>query len=87
MAPWAPGVFPGASTVRERMDVAVPIFRMEGVCKRYGGVQALEQAALNVHASRVHAVLEIGVFDDGERQLDRLGHDIALKRVDGFRER
>ena len=39
------------------MDETVPIFRMEGMCKRYGGVQALEQAALNVHAGRVHAVL------------------------------
>jgi len=39
------------------MDEAVPIFRMEGMCKRYGGVQALEQAALSVHAGRVHAVL------------------------------
>ena len=39
------------------MDEAVPIFRMEGMCKRYGGVQALEQAALTVNAGRVHAVL------------------------------
>src|SRR5437879_9384586 len=39
------------------MDAAIPIFRMEGVCKRYGGVQALEEAALNVHGGRVHAVL------------------------------
>ena len=39
------------------MDAANPIFRMEGVCKRYGGVQALEEAALNVHGGRVHAVL------------------------------
>ncbi len=39
------------------MDEAVPIFRMEGMSKRYGGVQALEQAALTVNAGRVHAVL------------------------------
>jgi len=39
------------------MDAAIPIFSMEGVCKRYGGVQALEEAALNVHGGRVHAVL------------------------------
>jgi ribose transport system ATP-binding protein len=39
------------------MDVAVPLFRMEGVCKRYGGVRALEEAELNVHGGRVHAIL------------------------------
>jgi ribose transport system ATP-binding protein len=39
------------------MDVAAPLFRMEGISKRYGGVRALEDAGLNVHGSRVHAVL------------------------------
>jgi ribose transport system ATP-binding protein len=39
------------------MDGAVPLFRMEGVSKRYGGVRALEDAELNVHGGRVHAIL------------------------------
>ena len=39
------------------MDVAVPLLRMEGVSKRYGGVRALEEAVLNVHGGRVHAIL------------------------------
>ncbi len=39
------------------MDAAVPLFRMEGVSKRYGGVRALEDAELNVHSGRVHAIL------------------------------
>ena len=39
------------------MDGAAPLFRMEGVSKRYGGVRALEEAELTVHAGRVHAVL------------------------------
>jgi ribose transport system ATP-binding protein len=39
------------------MDAAVPLFRMEGVSKRYGGVRALEEAELNVHSGRVHAIL------------------------------
>ena len=39
------------------MDEAAPLFRMEGVSKRYGGVRALEEAELTVHAGRVHAVL------------------------------
>jgi ribose transport system ATP-binding protein len=39
------------------MDAAIPILRMESVCKRYGGVQALQQAELTVHGGRVHAVL------------------------------
>src|SRR5437764_3150607 len=40
------------------MDVdAVPLFRMEGVSKRYGGVRALEKADLTVEAGSVHAIL------------------------------
>ncbi|MEQ8816056.1 MAG: sugar ABC transporter ATP-binding protein [Thalassobaculum sp.] len=33
------------------------LFRMEGISKRYGGVHALENASLDVHAGRVHAIL------------------------------
>ena len=36
---------------------AAPLFRMEGVSKRYGGVRALEDAELVVHAGRIHAIL------------------------------
>jgi ribose transport system ATP-binding protein len=36
---------------------AVPLFRLEGVSKRYGGVRALEKADLAVEAARVHAIL------------------------------
>ena len=39
------------------MDHAVPLFRMEGISKRYGGVHALDKADLVVHAGRVHAIL------------------------------
>ncbi|KRA42194.1 sugar ABC transporter ATP-binding protein [Devosia sp. Root635] len=39
------------------MDDAVPLFRMEGISKRYGGVHALDKADLVVHAGRVHAIL------------------------------
>jgi ribose transport system ATP-binding protein len=40
------------------MDGEVPpLFRMEGVSKRYGGVRALEKADLAVEAGRIHAVL------------------------------
>ncbi|ACP23616.1 putative ATP-binding component of ABC transporter (plasmid) [Sinorhizobium fredii NGR234] len=34
-----------------------PLFRMEGVSKRYGGVRALESAHLDVEAGRIHAIL------------------------------
>ncbi|WP_119304270.1 sugar ABC transporter ATP-binding protein [Dongia deserti] len=37
--------------------VTAPLFRMEGVSKRYGGVRALEEASLRVEAGRIHAVL------------------------------
>jgi ribose transport system ATP-binding protein len=36
---------------------AVPLFRMEGVSKRYGGVKALEGADLTVETGRIHAIL------------------------------
>jgi ribose transport system ATP-binding protein len=36
---------------------AVPLFRMEGASKRYGGVRALEKADLTVEAGRIHAIL------------------------------
>jgi ribose transport system ATP-binding protein len=40
------------------MDASSPaLFRMEGISKRYGGVRALENAALVVNAGRVHAIL------------------------------
>jgi ribose transport system ATP-binding protein len=39
------------------MDVAAPLFRMEGISKRYGGVRALEDAELTVRGGRVHGVL------------------------------
>lgn len=35
----------------------VPLLRMEGVSKRYGGVRALEKAELTVNAGRIHAIL------------------------------
>ena len=37
--------------------VAVPLLRMEGISKRYGGVRALENAELTVLAGRIHAIL------------------------------
>ncbi|MEO6298819.1 MAG: sugar ABC transporter ATP-binding protein, partial [Paracoccaceae bacterium] len=39
------------------MTEAIPLFRMEGISKRYGGVRALEQAELTINAGRVHAIL------------------------------
>ena len=39
------------------MDEAVPLFRMEGVSKRYGGVRALDSANLTVTAGRIHGIL------------------------------
>jgi ribose transport system ATP-binding protein len=39
------------------MDAAVPLFRLESVSKRYGGVRALEKADLLIAAGRVHAIL------------------------------
>ena len=39
------------------MASAVPLFGMEGISKRYGGVSALQQASLTLHAGRIHALL------------------------------
>ena len=38
-------------------SVAVPLFRMEGISKRYGGVKALEKADLTVETGQIHAIL------------------------------
>ncbi len=38
-------------------DGSAPLFRMEGVSKRYGGVRALEKAELTVYPGRIHAIL------------------------------
>jgi ribose transport system ATP-binding protein len=37
--------------------LATPLFRMEGISKRYGGVHALRDASLAVEAGRIHAIL------------------------------
>jgi ribose transport system ATP-binding protein len=39
------------------MEASAPLFRMEGVSKRYGGVRALEKADLTVTPGRIHAIL------------------------------
>src|SRR5271154_1002940 len=39
------------------MDSPVPLFRMEGVSKSYGGVRALDSADLTITTGRVHAIL------------------------------
>jgi len=39
------------------MEDAVPLFRMEGISKRYGGVHALDKADLVIRAGKVHAIL------------------------------
>src|SRR5437870_4040267 len=39
------------------MESLAPLFRMEGISKRYGGVRALQQADLDVRCGRVHAIL------------------------------
>ncbi len=39
------------------MESAAPLFQMEGVSKRYGGVRALDHAELRVMPGRIHAIL------------------------------
>jgi ribose transport system ATP-binding protein len=39
------------------MDAELPLFRMDGISKRYGGVHALENAALSITPGRIHAIL------------------------------
>ncbi len=73
------------------MTGAAPLFRMEGVSKRYGGVRALEAADLDVTAGRIHAILGengagkstlikvmAGVVapDEGRMMLD--GHEVSF---------
>lgn len=73
------------------MESRVPLFRMEGISKRYGGVRALEKADLEVRAGRVHAILGengagkstlikimsgVVVPDEGRMRLD--GHEVTF---------
>jgi ribose transport system ATP-binding protein len=74
------------------MNTAViPLFRMEGVSKRYGGVRALEQASLTIEAGRVHAVLGengagkstlikimAGVVEPDEGRMMLEGHQVSF---------
>jgi ribose transport system ATP-binding protein len=39
------------------MNEPVPLFHVEGISKRYGGVSALEKASLAIEAGRIHAIL------------------------------
>jgi ribose transport system ATP-binding protein len=39
------------------MNDQAPLFQMEGISKRYGGVRALEKADITIQAGRVHAIL------------------------------
>ncbi|MGI8334514.1 ATP-binding cassette domain-containing protein [Actinomadura scrupuli] len=39
------------------IDTSVPLLRLSGVSKSYGGVQALKDVSLDVHAGQVHALL------------------------------
>ncbi len=39
------------------IPVAKPLFQMDGISKRYGGVLALDRAELTVEAGQIHAVL------------------------------
>src|SRR4029078_10013311 len=39
------------------MDGGGPLFRMEGISKRYGGVRALEKAELSVSSGSIHGIL------------------------------
>jgi ribose transport system ATP-binding protein len=43
--------------VGKMVSPAVPLFHMEGVSKRYGGVRALEKADLTVEGGKIHAIL------------------------------
>ena len=45
------------SLVKKMEPVEVPLFRMEGASKKYGGVRALEKADLTVEAGQIHAIL------------------------------
>jgi ribose transport system ATP-binding protein len=73
------------------MNGAVPLFRMDGISKRYGGVSALEKASLTIEAGRIHAILGengagkstlikimSGVVQPDEGRLELEGHEVRF---------
>jgi ribose transport system ATP-binding protein len=75
------------------MVVAEPLFRVEGVSKRYGGVVALDRADLEVHPGRIHAILGengagkstliklmVGVVAPDEGRMTLEGREVAFAR-------
>ena len=44
-------------TTTSQMVASVPIWRMDGISKHYGGVRALDDVSLTVERGRIHAVL------------------------------
>ena len=57
-------------------EAAAPLFRMEAISKRYGGVRALEKADLTVFPGRIHAVLG----EERRRQVDLDQGDVRRRR-------
>src|SRR5262244_1595672 len=47
-----------------------------------GGERVADEEIVGLGRIVVLAVLEVRIFDDGERQLARLRHDVALQRVE-----
>jgi ribose transport system ATP-binding protein len=75
------------------MDAAAPLFRVEDVSKRYGGVVALEKADLDVREGRIHAILGengagkstlikimAGVVSPDEGRMTLRGSEVAFAR-------
>src|SRR5690242_11323896 len=75
------------------MHAAEPLFRVEGVSKRYGGVLALEKADLDVREGRIHAILGengagkstlikimAGVVTPDEGRMTLSGREVAFAR-------
>ncbi|MGJ4949796.1 sugar ABC transporter ATP-binding protein [Bradyrhizobium sp. HKCCYLS20291] len=74
------------------MSAAEPLFRAEGLSKRYGGVIALDRADLEVHPGRIHAILGengagkstliklmVGVVAPDEGRMTLGGREVAFR--------
>src|SRR4051794_12280803 len=83
----APAALAFSETVRSLVLFRLPHDLLRGEIDPAGREIVADEEVVGLVGIVVNAILELGVLDDGQRQLDRLRNDLALERVDGRLDR